>query len=192
MSGQLLQNLKTANEKRKITFLIQLLLELENPPLDILLSYAADNELYFEIIKNSLQKKQEKIMKKKIIPELITILRTGETEKKKRVAQILANLRTKTVIEKIHSRLMKPQGINKITLLNILAAHGEEARELIPDLKNMLIDEKDMWIRYYVLKTLFAIHPQPDRLSPLLANLSEDTQELVRLEARGLLKDLNK
>lgn len=76
-----------------------------------------------------------------------------------------------------------------ISILNLLKACQNKAKPFIPYLINILTNETDMWLRYHALKTLLAIDPHSGLLS-LLASLREDSQELVRIEARGLLVEL--
>lgn len=178
---------------RKRHKLKRYLKEIDELQINQLLTMALNNSNFKKIIVDFLKKEEG------IETELINnITRKNSIEEKRVAADILISLNyNKKVVDKLIA-LLEPDNENaysvksRLIILEILYEHGKEAQNAVQVVKQIIKKKQnEMWLRYQATRTLVAIHPQPLKLLPFLTNLSRDDQELVRIEARGLIDDIS-
>lgn len=176
----------TSSKKKRllINLLAQIVVNLEKTSLDLMLTLASfSNKVNSEMIDLVLKKSKE------ILPELLQILKENDLNKKRLAAKILQSLDAEVVVVKIKDKLLKNTADTITIILEILLGYGQQASEAVPEVLRLLQQNDDMWVRFYALRVLVTIHPNPKELYPLLISLKEDQHELVRLEAAGLLAE---
>ncbi len=166
-----------------------------NPGIDNLLTVVNEDEGLFEIVKEYYRDNS------KDFSNLIDSFKKVELENKKFIKEIfMVNNNSAELISKLFSLLKDDSGqVNndtKIFILEIFEEIGE--RKLIftdtiqEYLKGIILSPKgDMWLRYQALRTLYFSEKEKAKLIPLLKELLYDEDELLRIEAKGLLEEYN-
>ncbi len=176
---------KTDNEKLKFK-IIKILLTSHSPSINLYLDILLDNPRYFKLLINEINKEQ---IHNKIITLLFDILKTSNINQKRKAAILLKKYNSKIIIPRIKEKIEK-NNIDLQLTLEILETCGKKGKDLIPYVKDIILNKNEMWVRYQALKTLKAIHPNPQQLIPFLKKLTRDKQQLVQLEAKGLLEEI--
>ncbi len=164
----------------------KIILNRDKMPINTLLTFGIENFGFSELIITHIIRIGESS-----IPELISILEENQLEKKRLAGKILSEINSEKVLEKIEEELVQNSNLDQQILLEILEKYGTEASRFVKKVYDMFVQETEMWLRYQALHTLAAIHPEPQQLELLLRSLTHDSQELVRCEAKGLLRDLS-
>ncbi|MFW5986172.1 MAG: S8 family peptidase [Halanaerobiales bacterium] len=162
-----------------------------------LVKMALNNNLYKDIIVNFLREK------KGIEEGLITIIKKNNSIEEKRLAAdiLAAHSCNREVLDRI-IKIIEPASnpvINsysgpvetRIIALEVLAGYGEKAEELTGVVRKIIENKReDMWVRYQALRTLVAVQKNPAVSLSYLEKLGRDEQELIRIEARGLMGEI--
>ena len=153
------------------------------------------DSLLLELSKNNSPKSMVKKIviggNNNIINKLIDCLNSKNQLVVDTAVDLLGELESDLVLTEVKKELSKVDSIEKqIALLKVIAQFGKEGRELVTLVKSLLFSNNQMWLRYQALKTLTAIHPEPEKLKEISKKLTIDSQELVRLEAEKIYAKL--
>jgi hypothetical protein len=189
IKNSLIIYLKTTNNKQTAFNLISVLCQLKSPPIANLIQIVAKNPDYSQKFKDELLKQKQT---DSVIITLINMLENTNLKQKRIITNIITELPANKVIPLLQNKMNKKM-IDIEIFLEIIASFGaiSETKDLISKIKNIIIFKKNMWIRYQALKTLKAIHPEPEQILPFLKKLFNDNQELVRIEAQGIWQEIN-
>lgn len=163
------------------------------PSIDSLLTLVNENEGLFKIVKQYYRDNN------KGFSNLINSFKKVDLENKLFIKEIfLANNNTGELVSKLFDLLKDDTGQvtndTKIFILEIYEEIGEcelvLAAAIHEYIKGIILSSKgDMWLRYQALRTLYFREKEKDSLIPLLKKLSNDGDELIRIEAKGLLEE---
>ncbi len=164
-----------------------------NPDIDNLLTLANENEGLFKIVKQYYRDNS------KDFSNLINSFKKVDLGNKKFIKEIfLLNNNSAELISKLFNLLKDDSGqVNNDTKIFILEIFEEiEERELVladtiqEYIKGIILSSKgDMWLRYQALRTLYFSEKKKAKLTPFLKELLNDEDELLRIEAKGLLEE---
>mgnify|MGYP006275717767 CR=1 FL=1 len=172
------------DSKRVRQATLKALARLESPPINLILGQLNHNNqdtLESIFLENS----------ENIIPQLLKVLKKKSSDQKISLAKrILKKFPGREAVGYLKEVLEDQKAPGKVAILEITAHYKKEVSQLVPYVVKILMDSHDMWIRYQALNTLAAIHEEPKKLIPALESLKKDEQELVSLEAEGLLAEL--
>lgn len=184
----ILYELNNVSRKNVGINLLKTLIDSDPPPVKQLITFALNHRSYVEPLKSLL--KNRKNNDDNTIYSLLNVLNDRNYDSRKLAGDILKELDNERVITAVEEKLEEDRKIDKVILLEILASYSNKAFRLTDKIRQIIFQYDDMWLRYQALKTLTAIHPQPHELYSLLKKLTTDSQELIRLEAKGLLEEI--
>ncbi|MFP4660842.1 MAG: S8 family peptidase [Halanaerobiales bacterium] len=161
-----------------------------------LLKYAYESEELFSIVKEYYRKND------RVVDQLLLYPAEANLDRKEIIKEILVEKSPEIIITKILNLLKNNSFIYKISQKVFLLEIIEEIlrnkpfnnciiRSEIENYSRKIISntDEDMWMRFQALRTLYCSMNDKSKLLPYLKRLSEDNDELVSLEARGLLED---
>jgi len=167
-----------------------------NPSIDHLINLVNEDEGLFEIVKQYYE------YNSKDFSYMIDSFKKVDLENKKFIKEIfLANNNKAELVSKLFILLKGDSNSvdtdTKIFILEIFEEIGEKelvsADAIQKYIKGIILSPKgDMWLRYQALRTLYYREREKDKLVPLLKELLNDKDELLRIEAEGLLEEYNK
>ncbi|MFW5998349.1 MAG: S8 family peptidase [Halanaerobiaceae bacterium] len=184
--SDLIEYINSSNNINKS--IVNILLKVDDPPLSLLL----DKSVYKPVIKhqiiNSLKGKSDK----NNISKIITEIDKSNFEKNKVICEILQKLNAKLVANIIKEKL-ENNSIDKYYGLKILSKISYQNICLFEFIKKIFKQNNNMWVNYQALKTMISVHPNPENIIMYLEKIAEDDSgELVKIEAKGLIKDIQR
>ncbi len=188
VAKKLLKKLFNSNNEQFNIRIIKLLLVKDTSQINIIINILLNYPRYFKAIK---KRNTHNHNYSKIIKALIGILKANDLNKKRKAAYLLKKGEANIVIEQLKPGI-ETENIDLKIALEILESFGHKAKELIPLVKNIINNTEEMWICYQALRTLTAIHPEPNKLLPFLQEFKNDKRQLVSIEAKGLIADIRK
>ncbi|MFW6306780.1 MAG: hypothetical protein ACOC1N_05315, partial [Bacillota bacterium] len=159
-----------------------------------LFDYIGDDETLCKIVEKYIQESQNMDLLKK----LLNTFKTDDIEKIRVSGKFLRIYKAKQVVPELLNIIeddSKDADVSsQVVILDIIediAVDDLYLKEKINNIvKDMLFSEdNDMWLRYQALRTLFAKSKKNIALKALLLKLKNDRDEVIRLEAEGLLKE---
>ncbi len=163
------------------------------PSIDHLINLVKEDEGLFEIVKQYYKNNS------KDYSYLIDSFKKVDLDNKKFIKEIfLANNNSAELVSKLFVLLKDDSNsVNtdtKIFILEIFEEIGEKevvsADAIQKYIKGIILSPKgDMWLRYQALRTFYYREREKDKLLPILKGLLNDRDELIRMEADGLLKE---
>lgn len=128
------------------------------------------------------------------LEEMITLFLEVDLEKKRVLADLFRAMGGEKLVESLIQIINKTENLshnNKLVILEIFEKMPVEAEVLKLICREIIFDyREDSWLRYQALRTLFYISRDKESLFPLLEKYAKDKDELLRLEASGLLKEV--
>lgn len=193
---ELLRETKSVEVRRAA---LATLTSLREPPLEMLLSSATEGNIESEELRKALLRRGGEI-----VLFLVNIIENSSQIEVERLAgKILqgmaSGLETDLVLEVIYRlyRLLRDEkALDRSRVLELMEVYGNACSgdscfgEVIDFISALVFSDRDLWVRYRALKTLAAIHPEPEELIPFLNQFMEDEEELLRIEAEGLLEEI--
>ncbi|MEJ6952211.1 S8 family peptidase [Natronospora cellulosivora (SeqCode)] len=162
-----------------------------NINIEYLLSVVISDKKVYNIIELYFQKNE-----RYYLSDLIDSFIELDLEKKRILAKILISMESERVIDSLlylfENDLGNLSHNTKLVLLEIFESLAETAELPQAICQNIILNNnEDTWLRYQALRTFFYTYKDKKELITFLKSLLKDREELISMEARGLLKELN-
>ncbi|MFW5982170.1 MAG: S8 family peptidase [Halanaerobiaceae bacterium] len=166
--------------------------ENSNPDIEYLLSLVIIEKKVYNIVESYFEKNACYH-----IEEMIDLFLKADLDKKRVLAGLFMDIQDENLIMlliKIFSNQKKDLSYNdKLVILEIFEKTAFKLESLQEICREILFDyQEDSWLRYQALRTLFYTCRDKESILPILENLIGDRDELLRLEANGLLEEVCK
>ncbi|MCK8824040.1 S8 family peptidase [Fuchsiella alkaliacetigena] len=153
----------------------------EGSKLRFLFDFALRENIRPELIKKYLAGERQ------LFFELLNILKEDDETKKELAGEVIAELVVEVGLEDLKVAL-QDRDLDRKVLLTAISQSSGQSIELAELLKQMILSEHEMWLRYQALTALAKVHPQPQELLSFFKKLKSDPQELVRLQATEIIE----
>ncbi|MFW6008054.1 MAG: S8 family serine peptidase [archaeon] len=164
--------------------IIDILLDVNNPPLALLINKSIYNPTIKKILVNKIKTRDN------LYNKLINYMKIANYKEKKIIKEILKQGNPEIIIDLI-KRSLKNDNIDKYIALEVLEEIGLKSNSLSKLVKNIFKQSKEVWVQYQALRTLISVHPDPPAVLPFIENIfRESNHHLIKIEAKGLIQDI--
>lgn len=125
---------------------------------------------------------------KSVIRELLLLLKNDNQRQQELAVAILKSQECKKIISILESIFTPKMQLDK--LWQSISDCQISSEVLSKQLLDLIFVTEEMWTCYYALKLLFKFHPYPKSLVPLLESLKDREEEIISLEAKKILEEI--
>ena len=163
-------------------------LKTSNYSLQVLIKKMKQEEVEFDLIKKFIFDVNND---HKLLEKLLNILKEDDLLIEDTVIDLLSEMQTKELFNMIKEKLKQAKPSLQNSLLKLLEKINYTDQEIVDIVTNILFSTTDMWLGYQSLVTLKNICSSNKKLKEIIKPLTTDSRDLVQLEAKKILTELN-